>query len=269
MFLGKQTSPAEIAMLTDPQIIHFNTFGFVLLQQAFSPTEMQDIIDAANDIWQGDRENQPQAPKHQHMAPFVELHPLLAQLPEDDRIYQPIEQLLGPGFIWGGSEGNKGSFNETNDHQWHCDRAGELDLHYTRIKIMIYFQPMQKDNGALRLIPGSHHPSFHRHLLALQPQKQETSLSVFGVPGPELACYPVEVELGDVVIFNHYLFHGVYGKQEDRSYIAMKFAAQPTCQEHIASLKHHGQDVSKLHDNWRHSQRPRIQGMVQNLLAWE
>ena len=78
-----------------------------------------------------------------------------------------------------------------------------------------------------------------------------------------------EVELGDVVIFNHYLFHGVYGKQEDRSYIAMKFAAQPTCQDHIASLKHHGQDVSKLHDNWRHSQRPRIQSMVQNLLAWE
>ena len=255
-------------MLTPSQIAHFNTFGFLILPQAFTPAEMQDIINESNDLWHQDRHNQT-ATGHQHIVPFVEMCPLLAQLPEDDRIYQPVEQLLGPGFVWGGSEGNKGSFNETNDHQWHSDRAGELELQYTRIKIMLYFQPMHKDNGALRLIPGSHHPNFHQQLLVLQPQQQETSFGAFGVPGPELACFPVEVAPGDIVLFNQYLFHGVYGKQDGRSYIAIKFAARPTCQNHIASLKKHKQDASTLHDSFRHSRHPRIQGMVEHLLDWE
>ena len=110
-------------------------------------------------------------PSHQAVSPFVEMGPGLARLPEDDRIYRPIEQLLGEGFVWGNSEGVSGSFNETNDHQWHCDRAGQIDLQYTRIKIMIYLQSMRKDAGALRVIPGSHHAPFHRQLLALQSQE--------------------------------------------------------------------------------------------------
>ena len=61
-------------------------------------------------------ERRPAAIRHQLVVPFVDQSPRLAQLPEDDCIYLPIEDLLGPGFVWGGSEG---SFNETNDHQWH------------------------------------------------------------------------------------------------------------------------------------------------------
>ena len=256
-------------MLTAQQLAHFETFGFLLLRQAFSPAEIQDIARAAEELWEEDLQSRSDEPGHQHLSPFLEKRSLLARLPEDDRVYLPIGQLLGPGFVWGGSEGNKGSFNETNDHQWHSDRAGQIDLQYTRIKIMMYLQPMHKDTGALRVIPGSHHRPFHQSLLGLQPQKQGTSLSVFGVSGPDLPCYPIEVQPGDVVVFNHYLFHAVYGKQEGRSYIAMKFAAEPTTEVHVEALAKHYQDASQLHEAFRHGPRPRIRSMVEKLLDWE
>ena len=256
-------------MLTAQQIAHFETFGFLLLPQLFSPAEMEEMTREANALWQEDLRRRPDASGNQHMSPFLEKRPLLARLPEDDRIYLPIEQLLGAGFVWGGSEGNKGSFNETHDHQWHADRAGQIELQYTRIKIMIYLQAMQKETGALRVIPGSHQLPLHRNLLVLQPQKAETSLNAFGVSGPDLPCFPVEVQPGDVVLFNHYLFHAVYGKQKERCYIAMKFAAEPKTEVHVEALRDHHQDASQLHEAFRNSQRPRIRGMVEKLLAWE
>ena len=87
--------------------------------------------------------------------------------------------------------------------------------------------------------------------------------------GPDLCCYPLEAEPGDVVLFNHYLFHAVYGKREGRSYIAMKFAAEPVTETQIEALREHKQDASTLDDAFRHSQRPRIRGMVDKLLEWE
>jgi hypothetical protein len=40
----------------------------------------------------------PHDPGYQSVAPFVEKRPLLARMVEDDRIYLPVGQLLGPGF---------------------------------------------------------------------------------------------------------------------------------------------------------------------------
>jgi hypothetical protein len=256
-------------MLTAQQITHFETFGFLLLRQAFTREEMEAITREAEVLWQEDLQHQPAGTRALHPTPFVEKSPLLAQLPEDDRIYLAIEQLLGPGFVWGGSEGSRLIFSEADTHEWHSDRAGQIDLQYTRIKIMIYLQEMKKQTGALRVIPGSHRPPLNRNLLALQPQQQGTSFKAFGVAGPDLPCFALEVQPGDVVVFNHYLYHGVYGKQDERRYIAMKFAAEPRSEEQIEALRAHGQDASYLDETFRHSQRPRIRSMVAKLLEWE
>ena len=256
-------------MLTEQQKIHFETFGFLNLQQVFPAGEMAEIIAAAEDYWQELLAAEPGAAAAVHPAPFIEKMPRLAQLAEDDRIFLPIRQLLKPGFIWGGSEGHKSLLQDAPPHQWHCDRVGEIDLHYIRIKIMIYLQPMQRETGALRVLPGSHRLPFHRRLEVLQPSKGGTASKGFGVDGAALPFFPLEVMPGDVVVFNHYLFHGVYGKQKRRRYIAMKFADAPETREHYEALRDHGQDASRLADEFRYSERPRIKGMVEKLLAWE
>ena len=175
-------------MLTRQQIDFFETFGFLCLRQLFSPEEMAGIARETDELLAANTGKRT-GPSHQSASNFVEMGTGLARLPEDDRIYGPVGQLLGEGFVWGNSEGVCGSFNETNDHPWHCDRAGQIDLDYRRLKIMIYLQPMRRETGALRVIPGSHHAPFHRELLRLQSQHQGTAKAAFGVDGDELSCH--------------------------------------------------------------------------------
>ena len=253
-------------MLTRQQIDYFETFGFLCLRQLYSPEEMAEITRETDGLLAANSGRRT-GPSHQAVSSFVEMGSGLAGLPEDDRIYGPVGQLLGEGFVWGNSEGVSGSFNETNDHQWHCDRAGQIDLNYRRLKIMIYLQAMRREAGALRVIPGSHHAPFHRQLLCLQ--SQGTPKETFGVEGNELCSHALEVDPGDAVLFDHYLYHAVFGKQSVRRYIALKFAARPETETHYEALRPHGQDASSLHDSYRYSDRPRIRGMVKGLLEWE
>ena len=90
-------------MVTQEQVNHFETFGFLILRQAFGPAEMEQITDAANQLWAGELRRNPGA-TDLAMAPFIELSSSLAWLAEDDRLYTAMEQLLGSGFIWSGSE---------------------------------------------------------------------------------------------------------------------------------------------------------------------
>ena len=263
-------------MLSPAQVAHYETFGFLLLPQVFTAVEMADISRDADEVWREDHERQPEKP-YQIVVPFVEERPRLAQLPEDDRIYLSIADILGPGFVWGGSEGHKGSFTEENLLQWHADRPDQTGVGYARVKVMIYLQPMRKETGALRVIPGSQYKPFREPLMALHKDlnslaQNDTSLYSFGVPGPDLPCHPIEVGLGDVVMFNDYLFHGIYGKQEGRSFITLKyvkFAAEPTTEADFEMLQSDDAGFGRLHEAFRGSQRPRIREMVEKLRGWE
>ena len=134
-------------MLTTEQIAHFETFGFVIRQQCFSATEMAEISRAFDDVLAEDRKGRPFDGKaRQGVLGFIEKRPLLSGLVEDDRIFEPLEQLLGPGFVWIGSDGNL----YVGDTGWHPD--GSV-LDYGRIKVALYLDPVMKDTGCLRVIP--------------------------------------------------------------------------------------------------------------------
>ena len=95
-------------MLTPEQLEHFDVFGFLCLRQAFSAEEMVEITRAADEVFTADRGGTADDGQPQSLAPFAELHPRLLDLAEDDRIYGVVEDLLGPGFLWSGSEALRG-----------------------------------------------------------------------------------------------------------------------------------------------------------------
>ena len=252
-------------MLSGQQIAHFETFGFLLMRRLFSSSEIADIRRAADALWREERDGRPDQGEHQSIAPFIELSRELSQLAEDDRIYRPIEQLLGAGFVWGGSEGNKGSFNQEQSHAWHCDRPGEEQPDYVRIKLMLYLTATKKETGALRVMPGSHRPPFYDHLDRLNHIQSRPQVRPFGVAGPDLPGSALEVEPGDAVFFNQYLYHAVFGKQADRRYIALKFAAKPTSPRHFEALRKHG--AFSFHRAFIKRERTRIQQMTASLTS--
>jgi ectoine hydroxylase-related dioxygenase (phytanoyl-CoA dioxygenase family) len=241
-------------MLTPEQIAHFETFGFLLLRQTFSTQEMEKITRDAEKLWEEYRQREVVGEHDIHMNFFAETSPVLTALVDDDRIFKPVEQLLGPNFIWVGSEGN---ITKRASHRWYSDRKcwrkeEQEEVTYRRLKIMFYLDPVTKDTGCLRVIPGSHQMPFHQELGAQEADHQS--------------------EPGDVVLFNHSLFHSVYGGWDGRRILAFKFTAQPTTDRDLNALNNTASkyyvrsNVFRPHENFLNSDRPRIRGMVKGLV---
>ncbi len=256
-------------MLTPGQIAHFETFGFLFLRQAFSSQEMEKITLEAEKLWADHRHREVVGEDGISMDYFMEISPVLTELVDDDRIIQSVEQLLGPDFIWVGSEGN---VTNRAYHNWHSDRKcwrkeEEKDISYCRIKIMLYLDPVTKNTGCLRIIPGSHRMPLHKELGAQTMGRDiDPDVRPFGLSGEDLPGFPLESESGDVVFFNHCLFHSIYGGWEGRRIIALKFAAKPTTDRHLDVLNNYTRIAFQPHQAFLNSDRPRIRGMVENLV---
>ena len=96
------------SMLSEQQIDHFRTFGFLLLPQLFTADEIGEIRRAADELWREERGGGPSQGEYQHVAPFIESSRDLSGLVEDDRIYLTIRQLLGRRFRVGRLRGQQG-----------------------------------------------------------------------------------------------------------------------------------------------------------------
>ena len=256
-------------MLTEDQHTFFETFGYLVLRQAFSAAEMAQMTRAADEAIEQRRLDAAGQSAAMRYGGFVDGCPQLAPLIEDDRVYGVAGDLLGDGFVWGGSEGNWVEPNEPQIHCWHSDRIDEFALGYRRIKTMIYLTPTTRDTGAFRVIPGSHDSPFFDQLSRHVYHRGERDERVLGLAVQDVPHVAIESTPGDVVFFDQYLFHSVYGKQPDRRYLAIKFAARPTCAEHLAALRKHGQGPEQLTDALRHSTNPLVAAMVAPLLEAE
>ncbi len=253
-------------MWSKDQLAHFHTFGFSLQPQLFRPDETAAITSTAESLWEEVLGRLPKDEEAIHTVPFVELRAQLTQLLEDDRIYQPLVQLMGADFIWSGSEGNRGFAPGRTAHHWHADRPGEPELGYLRVKVMIYLDRQHKDTGALRVIPGSHRLPLHQDLQPFQHSHSDSDPTFFGLTGDQIPCCALETRPGDVVFFDQSLFHAVYGKTGRRRFIALKFASRPASAAHLTSLAKWSPYVFEPHQNLVHHQSQRICRMVEGLV---
>ena len=242
-------------MLTDQQVRHFRTFGFVALPGLFPPDEMAEIEREFEEVMEEERQGQAfHGEKRQAVMAFAELRPKLMRLIDDDRIYEPMEQLLGPEFLWWGSDGNL----YVGDTSWHPD-APDPEMGHGRIKIAFYLDAVTRDSGCIRFIPGSHRMPFHDQLRplrmwrtlqviaegrtgeeALKPyleQGLDPNKPVFGVEQPDLPGHAVESNPGDVVFFDQHLYHGSWGGRTGRRMFTLNYFANPTTQEQLDALR--------------------------------
>ena len=256
-------------MLTAEQISYFETFGFLLMRQYFSPEEMEAITREFDQLIEADRKGKPFEGKERgSVMAFVEKSPLLMPLIEDDRIYEPMEQLLGPDFLWQGSGGHL----YVGPSGWHSDDSVPG---YDRIKINFYLDPVTKDTGCLRVIPGSHRLPLHEDLNPLRPQRKDPSLMAFGIQGADVPAFPLETQPGDVVFFHHNILHASYGGTTRRMF-NIGYYANPTTDKQLEFVrwayglalkfrKENEGKEQKHEEAFLNSERPRIKGMATRL----
>ena len=162
------------------------------------------IAETADYILADDRKGRSfEGTRRQNVAAFME-KPSLRWLSEDDRIFLTLADLFEPGFVWIASGGSL----------WVGAPLSHPDgsrLTYQRIKVAFYLDSVRKENGCLRVIPGSHRAPFHDALLPLLTKRLEPTASPFGVTPRDVPSYVIETKPGDVIFFEENLWHASFG----------------------------------------------------------
>ncbi|MCK6546431.1 phytanoyl-CoA dioxygenase family protein [Myxococcota bacterium] len=104
---------------------------------------------------------------------------------------------------------------------WHRDS----DLPLTSLGFLAYLEPLGAEQGALRVIPRSHHTStaaeLTAHLATAYPPGATLAEKVGALPG-----HAVETHPGDVIVMHEHLFHASLGGSSRRQW-RVDFVADP------------------------------------------
>ncbi len=259
-------------MLTQDEVEHFRTFGFVVRRQIFSADDMAGLTGEFDDVLAEARGYEPfDGRQRQSVQPFVERRKLLTDVVADDRIYLPLQQLLGEGFVWVGSDGNL----YVGDTEWHGDRfqgtdGDHLPWDYESIKVVFYFDPVRADTGCLRVIPGSQRQEMGDRLEFMWRLGGPRRAKPFGLDPEDVPCAALESDPGDVVFFSQGMAHASFGGGAGRRMLALSLMPAPRSEEQVAFLRRAYERMTfslRPSDKWVGHENPRIRGMIEPLLA--
>jgi len=175
-------------------IDHLRTFGFLVLRQFFDPgplfAEMNLVLEDAFP---------PSAAVSRYEGIHFQYVPMMtAETPASlsllDRTALVAEQLLGGTVIPTRAKAIR-YFGNT---AWHVDSVEPV----ASLGFMAYFESLNADNGALRVLPGSHLPERGNAVRAL---------GGIGKDATELPSEILPTVPGDMIVFDEHLFHSSHG----------------------------------------------------------
>ena len=197
--------------LTAQQLRYFDTFGFLKFPGLFAG-EADAISEAFEQVW-ADHGGGHHGQEHDHqrrsaLVPFIDQSEYLSALLDDPRIDGITSSLLGDDFNYTASDGNF----YVGDTHWHSD--GYRDKKYLSVKMAFYLDPVSRDTGCLRVIPGSHRfgDSFAETLHEVAPNSRTRNTEeLWGIPGMDVPAVALETQPGDLLMFNHSVKHASFG----------------------------------------------------------
>ena len=257
-------------MLTDQQISHFRTFGLLVLRGAFSGPETGAFVDAAEALFRRILGRRPREDEVIWEPEFVERSRRLIELIDDERIHDaargPDRRPLSCGSVrrvcgvWTGTDRSITGIP--------TGMKSRVKLTSRRLKIMLYLDPLTREEGAIRVIPGSHRPPLFDTLLPFQEEHTRDHPRFFGLQGQDVPGCAVETAPGDLVILNPWIFHSVYGKVGRRRTVVLKFAGRPRTGGELRELTR-SPGIFSPHRALLESGSPRIRRMFDGLAELE
>ena len=222
-------------MLTTAQADHFTTFGFAVLRGFLTDrtAALRAETDAAiRDAYAATYDERIIDGISGHYLPMAaRLTPVSASLVCDDpRFIDAAEQLLGGPVIPECPEGVL-YFAEAS---WHTDDG----IGVRGVKFATYFDELTEGNGALRLVPGSHHPEQGTRLAAYRdrqlPLRTAAEAAVYNasIPGYAAATVP-----GDVIAFDLHTWHASFGGRDRLAWTAIYQRCPETAAERDRTLR--------------------------------
>jgi hypothetical protein len=193
-------------LLTPAQEHFFETFGYLALPGLLADVK-DEIIDAFEAVWSdrgGGHHGEPHDESRRScIVPFIDQHPRLCALLDDERINGLLCDLLGDDYNYASSDGNY----YAGDTQWHSDGFKKTSHRY--VKIAFYLDELDADTGCLRVIPGSH-VAQDTYAETLQEHVKDID-GRWGIEGGQLPAQALVTKPGDIAVFNHNLKHAAFG----------------------------------------------------------
>ena len=204
-------------MLTDQQLTHYNTFGFVVLRQVFGADELATIEAEYENGLNAAYPHMPFDGSKRHWTnTFGPETPYMASLLEDARFYMTAQQLYGEDVLGIGADANR----YVGHTSWHPDHNADPKKDCYGIKFAYYLDPVGAQSGALRVVPGSHKHPLHQEV---RETITRAGLEIRDVPG-----YVCESMPGDVVAFNLRLWHASWGGSAGRRMCTFVYYHNPS-----------------------------------------
>ena len=200
--------------LTATDLRFFHRFGYLHLRALFDPEETVRITAAFERTLAefGHARGGAGTPRTNVLGPIQHL-PELQALLDDPRILGVAGSVLGDDFTYACGDGQLYS----GETQWHPDGSwGELFA----CKLAFYLDPLTRETGALRVVPGSHHPGHPLRSgggVDFAKLAEDYGLTGRDLPGAEV----LETTPGDLVLFNHDVFHASFGGGRRRRMFTM------------------------------------------------
>jgi len=206
--------------LTSEQRRQYETFGFLVVRQVFAPSEVADWGRTLEELLRRQRGGADfTGGQSERLTPLVEAAPdVFCPLLDDERLLAIVDALLGDDSLYTGS--NDGNLY-VGDTVWHIDGGGWHSP--PLLKATIYCDPVAEGKGCLSVLPGSHHPDFFRNLYDGFYEFKTFNFRSPEVPGRT----PLPSEPGDVICFDHRLWHSAWGGGIGRRQFAFSWAAFP------------------------------------------
>ena len=174
-------------------------FGYLHIPRLFSADEISRITEEHRQTFERCGVTHDGSARS-YVPAFLAESPRLAALLEHPAVLGVARLLLGDDFNWVGGEGNYYS----GFTAWHTTihRTGPTSY----LKFHLYLDPLTRDTGALRVIPGSHlSAEWREELRRLCQPEAEDGGGGDPLEGSDIPSVAVETEPGDAVLFSHHV----------------------------------------------------------------
>ena len=220
--------------LNSDELQFFDVFGFIVLKQFFSESEVERIhkeIEKAKAVTFSDQSFDPTIPSSERLQ-TIQLSsaysPFIFTLSEDERAYCIAKQIFDEKLI--GHQCHASMF--VGDTRWHPDHPpiNPYPDHRYGIKFGFYTDTLTADTGALRIIPRSHKQPYYGDLKKMPGISNPENIEAF----PGFAC---ESNPGDIVLFNLNCWHASRGGKAGRTMLEIVYYSYPKSTDHIEAMQ--------------------------------
>lgn len=217
-------------IVTPQQLCFFETFGYLVLPGLLA-ADVGWITEEFEAVFR-DRMTVHDGTKRSCIVPFIDQRERLCTLLDDARVDGLVTGLLGEEFNYLGGDGNF----YAGDTSWHSDgfhTAGRF------LKVALYLDPVARDTGCLRVIPGTHRLEAHADAPGggWDARLAARATELWGIEPREVPCVALGTRPGDVVAFNHNLMHASFGGSPRRRMFTLNFCRRCETAEEIADLE--------------------------------